>query len=429
MGRSRSASRPDTSEEHDEANRRIAELEAEVAALRRRNDEPARQQGQRTPGRSALEESPGHLVAIVQGSPVPMFMIGRDHRIILWNHALEVYSGIRAPDVVGKAEAWRAFYEAPRPTLADLIVDGAADQIPRWYGPEHAPSALVEGAYEVTDFFPHMKNGTWLFFTAAPVRDAAGAVIGSVETLQDVTERKLAEDARQRYAERLEQSNEELERFAYVASHDLQEPLRSIVSFSQLLERRCKGQLGQDADDYIGFIIEGGNRMQALIQDLLDFSRVESAARPLEPTDAGEVVGAVVRSMDAALAEADATVTVGGMPLVMADAVQLERVFSNLLGNAIKYRRPDVPLEVAIAARRTDGMWEISVRDNGIGIEAEHHDRIFEMFRRLHTHDEYGGTGIGLAVVKKIVERHGGRVRVESTPGEGSTFFFTLPAA
>ncbi len=225
----------------------------------------------------------------------------------------------------------------------------------------------------------------------------------------------------------LERSNEELQRFAYVASHDLQEPLRSIISFSQLLERKYRGRLDADADDYIQFIVEGGNRMQALILDLLKFSRVETAAKPLEPTDVAAVVAGVVRTMEASLGEAGATVTVGDLPVVMADAAQLEQVFTNLLGNAIKYRRPDVPSAIRVMGRSAGSMVEFSIEDNGIGIETEYFDRIFVIFQRLHTKEAYPGTGIGLAVVKKIVERHGGTVRVESVPGEGSTFFFTLP--
>jgi light-regulated signal transduction histidine kinase (bacteriophytochrome) len=157
--------------------------------------------------------------------------------------------------------------------------------------------------------------------------------------------------------------------------------------------------------------------------------RIETRAKPLVPTDAAEIVADALRLMDAAIREADATVTVGELPTVMADAAQLAQVFANLVGNAIKYRRPDVPPEIRISAERHGGMVEFAVRDNGIGIDEEYFDRIFVIFQRLHTRDEYPGTGIGLAVVRKIVERHGGRVRVESAPDEGSTFFFTLPAA
>ncbi len=245
--------------------------------------------------------------------------------------------------------------------------------------------------------------------------------------IRDITDRKKAEEALQDYAERLRASNEELQRFAYVASHDLQEPLRSIVSFSQLLDRRYRGRLDKDADEYLSFIVEGGMRMQALIRDLLQVSRVETGARPLEPTDAAGVVAGALRALEAPLREADGMVTVGPMPRVMADAAQLEQVFTNLIGNAIKYRRGGVPPAITVSAERQGEMWEFAVRDNGIGIEAEYFDRIFVMFQRLHTHDEYEGTGIGLAVVKKIVDRHGGKVWVESTPGEGATFFFTLP--
>ncbi len=260
-------------------------------------------------------------------------------------------------------------------------------------------------------------------------RDTDGRIVRSDGTVHDITEWKEAEETLKRYAAELERSNEELQRFAYVASHDLQEPLRSIISFSQLLERRYKGRLDQDADDYIAFIVEGGNRMQTLIQDLLAVSRVTTKAAPIVETDAGTVIAGVVCDLADAIATATATITVGPMPRVMADPAQLEQVFANLIGNAIKYRRPDVPPEIEVSARDEGPMVEFAVRDNGIGIEEEYFGQIFEMFRRLHTHDEYEGTGIGLAVVRKIVERHGGEVRVESTPDVGSTFFFTLPAA
>ena len=245
----------------------------------------------------------------------------------------------------------------------------------------------------------------------------------------DITSLRESERALGTYMDDLQRSNEELQRFAYVASHDLQEPLRSIISFTQLLERRYKGRLDADADEFIAFIVEGGNRMQRLIEDLLQLSRVETKARPLVPTNTGEVVADVLQLMEASIREAGATVEVGDLPTVMADAAQLAQVFTNLVGNALKYRRPDVPPEVRISAERAGRFWRFAVADNGIGIEAEYFDRIFVIFQRLHTREEYEGTGIGLAVVRKIVERHGGRIWVESTPGEGSTFFFTLQAA
>ncbi len=229
-------------------------------------------------------------------------------------------------------------------------------------------------------------------WNSANIHDSEGTtLLATIAQGQDITERKEAEIRIARSTDELARSNEELQRFAYVASHDLQEPLRSIVSFSQLLERRYRGRLDEDADDYINFIVEGGTRMQALIRDLLQVSRVETNARPLEPTDAGEVVGGALRLLETTLQEAGATVTVGPMPSVLADAAQLEQVFANLIGNAIKYRHPERPPAIRVSAEQRDRWWEFAVADNGIGIEAEYFDRIFEMFRRLHTHDQYRG--------------------------------------
>ncbi|MEN6342035.1 MAG: PAS domain S-box protein [Methanospirillum sp.] len=259
--------------------------------------------------------------------------------------------------------------------------------------------------------------------------DPAGPGDDIIFIALDITQRHESERALAVYAEELKRSNEELQRFAYVASHDLQEPLRTIVSFSQLLERRYKGKFDDDADEFIGFIVEGGKRLQALIRDLLQLSRIETQAQPPVPIAAEAVVADVVSTLEAPIREAGATVAVGPMPTVRADPVQLEQVFTNLITNALKYHREGVPPVIEISASRSGRRWEFAVRDNGIGIDGEYHDRIFQMFQRLHTADEYEGTGIGLAVVKKIIERHGGTVRVESTPGEGSTFYFTLPAA
>ncbi len=246
---------------------------------------------------------------------------------------------------------------------------------------------------------------------------------------QDITERKGAEKHLKELVDNLARSNRELEQFAYVASHDLQEPLRTVSSFSQLLARRYGGQLGQDADEFIAFIVGGAARMQTLINDLLAFSRVGTRGKALAPVDANDLLKLVIANLEAAIADNHAEVTSDPLPQVMADKTQLAQVLQNLIGNAIKFRQAGRPPRIHIAAARNKHEWEFSVRDNGIGIDPQYFDRIFVIFQRLHGLDKYPGTGIGLAICKKIVERHGGRMRVESTPDQGSTFFFTLPAA
>ncbi|RIH88070.1 Phytochrome-like protein cph1 [Calidithermus terrae] len=235
-------------------------------------------------------------------------------------------------------------------------------------------------------------------------------------------------ELRERTAE-LERSNRELEQFAYVASHDLQEPLRMVSSYTQLLARRYRGQLDEKADQYIDFAVDGANRMQKLIQDLLSYSRVGTKGREPQPTDAGEVMQEVLRDLEVALRESGARLEVGELPRLQADRSQLAQVFQNLLVNALKFRRPGVTPYIRVCAQPEGAMWKFSVSDNGIGVEPQYHERIFVIFQRLHSKEEYPGTGIGLAICKKIVERHGGRMWLESSPETGSTFYFTWPAA
>jgi PAS domain S-box-containing protein len=246
--------------------------------------------------------------------------------------------------------------------------------------------------------------------------------------VEDITDRKRAEDALKEYAANLRRSNEDLERFAYVSSHDLQEPLRNVINFTQLLERRYKGRLDPDADEYIHFIVEGSKRMQGLISDLLEFSRVTSGGRTLEVVDVEKVLAEALQNLHQSIEEEGATVTHDPLPKVIGDATQIMQVFSNLIGNALKFRREEL-LQIHVSARCTGGMWEFSVADNGIGIAKEYFHKLFIIFQRLHSREEYPGTGIGLAIVKRIIDRHGGRIWVESEPGKGSTFYFTLPAA
>jgi len=248
-----------------------------------------------------------------------------------------------------------------------------------------------------------------------------------VRKLNADLERKVAERTAE-LAERakdLERSNMELQQFAYVASHDLQEPLRTIASFTQLLAKRYADKLDDKAREFIAFAVDGSKRMQTLINDLLSFSRVGTQGRSLVPVPADAVLNAVLKNLKRGIEESRAIITRDPLPVVLADELQLSQLLQNLIGNAIKFRREDT-VKVHIAADRSATGWNISVRDNGIGVAPEHSERIFVIFQRLHTKTQYPGTGIGLAICKKIAERHGGRIWLEPTPGGGSTFIFSI---
>lgn len=244
----------------------------------------------------------------------------------------------------------------------------------------------------------------------------------------DSTERSARErDLRQR-VRGLEQSNADLEQFASIASHDLREPLRMVVSYTQLLSERYRGKLDDKADKFISYAVQGATRMQRLIDDLLAYSRLENPGRPSLPTQTADALRDSLSDMRATIQDAGAQINYGPLPMVLVDPVQLTQLFQNLIHNAIKFRREEPP-EIEVSAESEGGMWRISIRDNGIGIEKRFHDRIFQMFQRLHERSKYEGNGIGLATARKIVERHGGTIALSSTPGHGSTFSFTLPAA
>jgi light-regulated signal transduction histidine kinase (bacteriophytochrome) len=283
----------------------------------------------------------------------------------------------------------------------------------------------------------------WVSTSKIPYLNETGEVIGVIGVSMDVTERKLDEEELKKHRDHLEElvnertreldnaiiglkrSNQELEQFAYVASHDLQEPLRMVSSYTQLLERRYKDQLDQDAKDFIFFAVDGANRMQHLINDLLDYSRVTTRGKPFVKLDLSVVLGHSIANLQKKIQETGAMIVNDDLPFVYGDEVQLVRVFQNLLDNAMKFRG-DEPPRINVSAKTIDDKIQISLTDNGIGIDKIYSDRVFTIFQRLHTKVEYPGTGIGLAICKRTIERHGGKIWFESEPGKGTTFYFTL---
>ncbi len=253
-----------------------------------------------------------------------------------------------------------------------------------------------------------------------------GNIQGIVCVIRDISERKRTRDLLERYAKELARSNAELEQFAWVASHDLQEPLRMVASYTQLLARRYKGKLDSDADEFIAYAVGGATRMRRLINDLLEYSRVGTRGKDFEPTDCETVLEGTLTDLQTLIEDSGAVVTRDPLPTLMADATQLGQLFQNLIANATKFRSSET-LKVHVGVERKNGAWLFSVRDNGIGIEPDYWQRIFIVFQRVHGAEDYPGTGIGLAICKKIVERHSGRIWVESQPGDGATFYFTIP--
>lgn len=245
--------------------------------------------------------------------------------------------------------------------------------------------------------------------------------------IRDITDRKKAEEALVRKSEDLTRSNAELTQFAYVASHDLQEPLRMVTSYVQLLEKRYKGKLDPDADEFIGYVVEGTIRMKQLLNDLLNYSRMSTRNRPLKTVESETVLETALQNLKVVLEETKGTVTHDPLPIIIADQPQMVQLFQNLIGNGLKFHGSDPPL-IHVSAKQEGTNWIFSVQDNGMGMDPQHFEKIFVIFQRLHTRDKYPGTGIGLAIAKKIVEQHGGRIWVESEEEKGSTFYFSIPA-
>jgi PAS domain S-box-containing protein len=361
----------------------------------------------------ALRETGQYLDNLIKYANAPIIVWDPQLRITRFNKAFEELTGKKASETMGQSLDI-LFPRDKAGTAMDLVRKTMGGEL--WHVVE-IPILHADGTVRTV-----LWNSSTLY-------ENDGKTVRSVIAQgQDITERRRAEEEVREYMANLKRSNEELERFAYIASHDLQEPLRNVVSFSQLLSRRYKGKLDPDADEFISYIVEGGKRMQSLISDLLDYSRVNARAKPFKPTNCEDVVEKVMQNLFFVIQESNATIETTPLPVLNADPTQLEMVFQNLISNAIKFRREEPP-HIHISAEKSGDIWTFAVRDNGIGIDPAFHDRIFVIFQRLHTRDKYPGTGVGLAIVKKIIGRHGGRIWVESEVGKGSTFYFTLPAS
>jgi PAS domain S-box-containing protein len=335
-----------------------------------------------------------------------IFSVDEHGTISYWNPGAERLFGRPAVEAIGESIA----LAIPDRVLSTL--ESSGDEI---VGTTFETTGT---RHDGTDFPIELSLSSWS--TSQGARFFTGIA-------RDITARKQAERDLQEKAAELARSNHELEQFAYVASHDLQEPLRMVSNYTQLLGRRYKDKLDSDANEFIEFAVDGAQRMQDLIHGLLEYARVGTRGKEFEPTPMEQVVNRALMNLSGAVAEAKAEVIVDPLPTVACDASQLTQVFQNLIGNAIKFRRPGEHPLVRVSATRTDGAWTMEVADNGIGIDQKYFERIFQMFQRLHGRDEYAGTGIGLALCKKIVERHGGHMGVSSTPGQGTTFSVTIP--
>ncbi|TAM60584.1 hypothetical protein EPN52_04675 [bacterium] len=323
------------------------------------------------------------------------------------------HRSVAAPLLAGSAAAARL-----EPS-GNLLVDHMNADLTAAQGVAEAAAASTESSVART---VAVSIGVIVFFVVM-----LGIVALRLEYVRFAKERALRSEIDERN-QALERSNASLQEFAYVASHDLQEPLRTVASFTQLLQRRYAGRLDKDADEFIAFAVDGATRMQQLVNDILEYSRITTHGKPLVALDLKVPLERALTNLRSAIAEHGAAIDVQTLPVVWGDEVQLTQLLQNLVANSMKYCNHAQP-EVAVRATRSDGEWTISVHDNGIGIAPEYHERIFRIFQRLHSRGEYEGTGIGLAICKRIVDRHGGRIWVESEEGQGATFSFTLRAA
>jgi PAS domain S-box-containing protein len=345
--------------------------------------------------------------SLLEASLDPLVTISPDGKITDVNKATEDVTGCSREKLVGSD--FSDYFTEPekaRVGYKQVFTEGLVKDY---------PLAIRHKSGKVTD----------VLYNASVYRNANGEVQGVFAAARDITERKKNEEAIRQTTEKLKQSNAELEQFAYVASHDLQEPLRMVASYVQLLERRYKGKLDSDADEFIGYAVDGANRMRSLIDDLLTYSRVGRLGKPFEAINLESTIDIVLQNLGASVADTNAVVTHDKLPIIEGDSGQMVQLFQNLIGNAIKFHGNESPLiHVSVKAQGTD--YQFGVKDNGIGIDPQYFNRLFKIFQRLHTKQEYPGSGIGLVICKKIVERHGGRIWLESQVGKGSTVYFTL---
>jgi len=320
--------------------------------------------------------------------------------------------GYRPDELVGKKHFYDLVVEAERESIKSRAIEMLKHR-ERFAGLEHAVQT---------------KDGrtVWDSTSGIPLLNADGTLRGYQGSDTDITERKRSEDRLRLLVSKLSAANRDLSQFAYVASHDMQEPLRMISSYLQLLSKRYSGHIDKDADEFINYAVDGANRLQRMIIDLLTYSRIGTRGRAFVETDVGVVLNLALTNLKIAIEASHAKITYANMPTVKADEVQLLQLFQNLIENAVKFRS-DEPPAIHVSAERGEGEWVFSVKDNGIGIDPKYQNRLFVVFQRLHSAAKYPGTGIGLALCKRIVERLGGRIWVESELGKGSTFRFTIP--
>jgi PAS domain S-box-containing protein len=361
---------------------------------------------------SAREDLRTQYRNLLDASLDAMVVVNGTGVIVLVNAQTEKRFGYDIGELLGQA-------------VTNILPVGVADQLPD-YDLRGARHALGQATETDVPVIARRKDGSEfpIEIMLSPLAIAEGIFLTAV--IRDISVRNAEEANLRQKIEELNRSNEELGRFAYIASHDLQEPLRMVASYTQLLSRRYKGQLDADADEFIAYAVDGATRMQRLIEDLLLYSRVASLGTEMFDTSSELAIEQAISNLHEAISDSGALVTHDQLPRVQADGTQLVQLFQNLIGNAIKFQNPGIPRVHISAAREGTGDWNFAVKDNGMGIDPQYLERIFGMFQRLHKRTEFSGTGMGLAICKKIVERHGGRISVQSQPGLGSTFSFGL---